>query len=47
MFERFSADARQVVVHAREEAQLLHHGFIGCEHLLLALSAGKCPPPRH
>ena len=39
MFERFSQEARQVVVGAREEAGLLHHGFIGCEHLLLALSA--------
>ena len=39
MFERFSQEARQVVVNAREEAGLLHHGFIGCEHLLLALSA--------
>ena len=40
MFERFTADARQVVVRAQEEARLLHHGFIGCEHLLLALSGG-------
>ena len=39
MFERFSQEARQVVVDARTEAGRLHHGFIGCEHLLLALSA--------
>jgi ATP-dependent Clp protease ATP-binding subunit ClpA len=39
MFERFSQEARQVVVNAREEAGRLHHGFIGPEHLLLALSA--------
>jgi ATP-dependent Clp protease ATP-binding subunit ClpA len=39
MFERFSDEARQVVVNAREEAGRLHHGYIGPEHLLLALSA--------
>jgi ATP-dependent Clp protease ATP-binding subunit ClpA len=46
MFERFTADARQVVVRAQEEARQLHHGFIGCEHLLLALSGGPHPPPQ-
>lgn len=45
MFERFTADARQVVVRAQDEARQLHHGFIGCEHLLLALSGGPHPPP--
>jgi ATP-dependent Clp protease ATP-binding subunit ClpA len=44
MFERFSAEARQVVVAAQNEALLLHHGFIGCEHLLLGLSAGAGTP---
>jgi ATP-dependent Clp protease ATP-binding subunit ClpA len=44
MFERFTADARQVVVRAQEEARQLHHGFIGCEHLLLALSGGQDTP---
>lgn len=44
MFERFTADARQVVVRAQEEARLLHHGFIGCEHLLLGLSGGQGTP---
>lgn len=38
MLERFSADARQTVVAAREQASLLRHNFIGCEHLLLALA---------
>jgi ATP-dependent Clp protease ATP-binding subunit ClpA len=37
MFERFTEDARQVVVEAQEEASRLHHGRIGTEHLLLAL----------
>ena len=37
MFERFTADARQAVVDAQEEAARLHHGQIGTEHLLLAL----------
>ncbi len=37
MFERFSANARQVVVGAQEEARLLSHNYIGTEHLLLGL----------
>ena len=44
MFERFTIDARQVVARAQEEARQLHHGFIGCEHLLLALSGGQDTP---
>jgi ATP-dependent Clp protease ATP-binding subunit ClpA len=37
MFERFSKEARAVVVGAQEEARRLHHQSIGTEHLLLAL----------
>ncbi len=37
MFERFTQDAREVVVGAQDEAARLHHGHIGTEHLLLAL----------
>lgn len=37
MFERFAAEARQVVVYAQEEARRMRHGYIGCEHLLLGL----------
>jgi ATP-dependent Clp protease ATP-binding subunit ClpC len=37
MFERFGNRSRLVVVHAQEEARALHHGYIGTEHLLLAL----------
>jgi ATP-dependent Clp protease ATP-binding subunit ClpC len=37
MFERFNNRSRLVVVHAQEEARALHHGYIGTEHLLLAL----------
>ena len=37
MFERFTDRARRVVVLAQEEARLLHHGYIGTEHLLLGL----------
>jgi ATP-dependent Clp protease ATP-binding subunit ClpA len=44
MFERFTTDARQVVARAQEEALLLHHGYIGCEHLLLALTGGQDSP---
>ena len=37
MFERFTPDARQVVVFAQDEARALGHGSIGSEHLLLAV----------
>ena len=37
MFERFTEDARQVVVQAQEEARRLHSRHIGTEHLLLGL----------
>jgi ATP-dependent Clp protease ATP-binding subunit ClpA len=37
MFERFTSNARQVVVRAQEEARLLHHNYIGTEHILLGL----------
>lgn len=37
MFERFTESARRVLVLAQEEARLLHHNFIGTEHILLGL----------
>ncbi|MGY1681103.1 Clp protease N-terminal domain-containing protein [Geodermatophilus sp. SYSU D01176] len=37
MFERFTPDARQVVVLAQEEARTRGHESVGTEHLLLAL----------
>lgn len=37
MFERFTAQARQAVVDAQQEALHLRHEHIGTEHLLLAL----------
>jgi ATP-dependent Clp protease ATP-binding subunit ClpC len=37
VFERFTDRGRRVVVYAQEESRLLHHDFIGSEHLLLAL----------
>jgi ATP-dependent Clp protease ATP-binding subunit ClpC len=37
MFERFSDQARRVLVLAQEEARLLDHNFIGTEHVLLGL----------
>jgi ATP-dependent Clp protease ATP-binding subunit ClpA len=37
MLERFSKTARGAVTRARDEAQSLHDGHIGPEHLLLAL----------
>lgn len=43
MFERFTGSARQVIVRAQSEARQLGHGFIGCEHLLLAVLAADEP----
>jgi ATP-dependent Clp protease ATP-binding subunit ClpC len=37
VFERFTDRARETLVMAQEEARLLHHGFIGSEHILLGL----------
>jgi ATP-dependent Clp protease ATP-binding subunit ClpA len=39
MFERFTAEARSVVVRAQEEARTLQHDYIGTEHVLLGLFA--------
>ncbi|NEK60289.1 Clp protease [Geodermatophilus sabuli] len=39
MFERFTREAREVVVGAQQEARALRHGRIGTEHLLLGLLA--------
>jgi ATP-dependent Clp protease ATP-binding subunit ClpA len=36
MFERFTPDARAVVINAQKHARRLGHRYIGCEHLLLA-----------
>jgi ATP-dependent Clp protease ATP-binding subunit ClpA len=43
MFERFTGDARTVVIHAQQHARRLGHRYIGCEHLLLALVAVDAP----
>ncbi|OLB76477.1 MAG: Clp protease [Actinobacteria bacterium 13_2_20CM_2_71_6] len=37
MFERFTNQARHVVKRAHDEAEGLHHRYIGTEHLLLAM----------
>jgi ATP-dependent Clp protease ATP-binding subunit ClpC len=37
MFERFSDQARRVVVRAQEEASTLNHNDVGTEHILLGL----------
>jgi ATP-dependent Clp protease ATP-binding subunit ClpA len=42
MFERFTMNARQVVVLSRQAAEELHHPSIGTEHLLLALLDSGC-----
>jgi ATP-dependent Clp protease ATP-binding subunit ClpA len=39
MFERFSDNARAVVIHAQDYARGLGHRYIGCEHLLLAVAS--------
>jgi ATP-dependent Clp protease ATP-binding subunit ClpA len=43
MFERFTPDARTVVVHAQQHARRLGHRYIGCEHLLLAVASTGQP----
>jgi ATP-dependent Clp protease ATP-binding subunit ClpA len=47
MFERFTGDARQVVVLAQDEARHLCHHYIGTEHLLLGLLAEGHGPAAH
>ena len=37
MFERFTPDAKAVLVRAQAEAKARHHNFLGTEHLLLGL----------
>jgi len=37
MFERFTSDARDVIVRAQEASRTMRSGYIGTEHLLLAL----------
>ena len=37
MFERFTDQARRIVVLAQEEARMLNHNYIGTEHIMLAL----------
>jgi len=37
MFERFTDDARRVLVLAQEEARTLNHNYIGTEHILLGV----------
>jgi ATP-dependent Clp protease ATP-binding subunit ClpA len=39
MFERFTDQARQVVITAQVQARTLRHDWIGTEHLLLAILA--------
>jgi ATP-dependent Clp protease ATP-binding subunit ClpA len=41
MFERFTAEARAVVVEAGVEARTLGHGWVGTEHLLLGVLADR------
>ncbi len=39
MFEKFSEEAIKLIMHAQEEARLLKHKHVGCEHLLLGFVA--------
>jgi ATP-dependent Clp protease ATP-binding subunit ClpC len=45
MFERFTQQARQVVVHAQVEAKGLAHSHIGTTHLLLGLLHDRATIP--
>ena len=40
MFERCSPETREIVSRAERDARRLGHGWIGCEHMLLALTRG-------
>jgi ATP-dependent Clp protease ATP-binding subunit ClpA len=44
VFERFTPDARQVVVRAQQEARAFAHPWIGTEHLLLGVLATTDSP---
>jgi ATP-dependent Clp protease ATP-binding subunit ClpA len=44
MFERFTEEARSAVVAASQQAEGLHHGYIGTEHLLLGLLDDRGTP---
>ena len=44
MFERFTEEARSAVVAASRQAEGLHHGYIGTEHLLLGLLDDRTTP---
>ena len=43
MFERFTPDARAIVVHAQQHARRLGHNFIGGEHILLSVVSADHP----
>jgi hypothetical protein len=43
MLERFTDDARDVLVQAQRHARRLGHRYIGCEHLLLAVAGADQP----
>jgi hypothetical protein len=47
VFERFTQQARQVVVGAQEEARAMGHGSIDTEHVLLALVDDEDGIPAH
>lgn len=41
MFERYTDQARAVVVDAQLQARRLGHNYVGCEHLLLAVTSAE------
>ena len=43
MFERFTDEARRVVVMAQEQSRLQNHNYIGTEHVLLGLLSEQRP----
>lgn len=43
MFERFTPEARVVVMHAQDHARRLGHRYIACEHVLLAVTSATGP----
>lgn len=43
MFERFTGQARAIIVQAQAESRRLGHNYVGCEHLLLAVAGSPEP----
>ena len=41
MFQKFSEDAKKVLMNAKKEMQELKHPYVGSEHVMLAILSNK------